>query len=91
MPLTIQEAISQLYQSWQLQQQRQQADRHAQGLTDPLSLYVPVQAGRVESDPQAQPAQVVVDAFLADTTKQSLLLLGDSGMGKSLFCEWLTR
>ena len=80
MPLTTQEAINQLYQKWQ-----------AQSLTDPLSFYVPVQAGRQEFDPDAKPAKIVVDAFLADSIKRSLLLLGDSGMGKSLFCEWLTH
>jgi WD40 repeat protein len=56
-----------------------------------LELYIPPQVGRYVGDDEPQDAAETIGAWLNHSDKQCLLLLGDSGAGKTLFGQWITR
>lgn len=56
-----------------------------------LKLYVPARLGQYKGDSEPQDAAQVVFDWLNNSSKQCLLLLGDSGVGKTLFLQSLTQ
>lgn len=56
-----------------------------------LDLYIPPQVGKIVGDDQSQDVGQAIRYWLNDSNKQCLLLLGDSGSGKTLFGQWLTQ
>jgi WD40 repeat protein/tRNA A37 threonylcarbamoyladenosine biosynthesis protein TsaE len=56
-----------------------------------LELYIPPQVGRFVGDGEPKDAAQVIGDWLNHSDKQCLLLLGDSGAGKTLFGQWLTQ
>src|ERR1700733_12354845 len=67
--------------------QERQAKRFFQ---EALSLYIPPQVRRYVGDETPKDAAECILSWLVEDKSPCLLLLGDSGAGKTLFGQWLT-
>lgn len=71
-------------------QTKQEALFFEEDVKEALELYIPPQMSLSMGNDKPKDAEERINDWLRNREKQCLLLLGDSGAGKTLFAKWLT-